>query len=136
MNVTPFLLFDGSCDEAMRFYQQCLGGDLAISIVRDTPMRDALPYEQHNKVAQALLRNGAIELVAADWMHPTRIPTIGNTVALYLKSDSYLDLRAVFDQLANGAPPELFDDLRPMPFGTYGHLADKFGVHWFFRGEP
>jgi len=22
-----------------------------------------------------------------------------------------------------------------MPFGTYGHLADKYGVHWFVQGE-
>jgi uncharacterized glyoxalase superfamily protein PhnB len=29
----------------------------------------------------------------------------------------------------------LLDDLRDVPFGSYGHLADKYGVHWFFRGE-
>ena len=33
--------------------------------------------------------------------------------------------------MGNQAPPEL----REMPFGTYGHLADKFAVHWFFRGD-
>jgi len=22
-----------------------------------------------------------------------------------------------------------------MPFGSYGHLADRFGIHWFFKGE-
>ena len=135
MNITPFLLFDGSCDEAMRFYQQCFGGDLAISIVRDTPMRDALPPEHQDKVAHARLHNGPMELAAADWMHPTRNPTIGNTVALYLQSDSSFDLRTVFDRLADGANPDLLDDLRATPIGTYGHLADRFGVHWFFRGE-
>ncbi len=40
-----------------------------------------------------------------------------------------------FDRLAAGADKELLDDLRDMPFGSYGHLADKFGVHWFFREE-
>ena len=33
-----------------------------------------------------------------------------------------------------GADPDLLDDLRDMPFGTYGHLADRYGVHWFFQG--
>lgn len=136
MNLIPFLLFDGSCAEAMRFYQGCLGGDLSISTVAETPMRDSLPPEQHNKVAHARLRSTSVELAATDWLHQSRIPTTGNTVALYLRSDSYAELRAVFDRLADGAPPDLLDDLRDMPFGTYGHLADKFAVHWFFHGQP
>jgi len=23
-----------------------------------------------------------------------------------------------------------------MPFGTYGHLVDAYGIQWFFQGEP
>jgi uncharacterized glyoxalase superfamily protein PhnB len=34
-----------------------------------------------------------------------------------------------------GASKELLDDLRDLPFGSYGHLADKYGVHWFFQGD-
>jgi len=37
MNLTPFLLFDGNCAEAMTFYQFCLGGELPITRVGDTP---------------------------------------------------------------------------------------------------
>jgi uncharacterized glyoxalase superfamily protein PhnB len=44
-------------------------------------------------------------------------------------------MRAIFDRLAAGADKNLLDELREMPFGSYGHLADKYGVHWFFRGE-
>jgi hypothetical protein len=33
------------------------------------------------------------------------------------------------------ADPDLLDDLRDLPFGTYGHLADRYGVHWFFQGD-
>jgi hypothetical protein len=40
-----------------------------------------------------------------------------------------------FDKLAAGADSDLLDDRRDMPFGVYGHLADRYGVHWFFRGE-
>ena len=43
------------------------------------------------------------------------------------------DLKEVFDKLAVGADPDLLDELRDMPLGTYGHLADRYGVHWFFR---
>jgi len=40
MNLTPFLLFDGNCAEAMTFYRSCLGGELILTKVSDTPMKD------------------------------------------------------------------------------------------------
>ena len=135
MNLIPFLLFDGYCTEAMAFYQTCLGGELTITKVGDTPMKDQFPPERHSQVAYAHLKSGSIEFSATDWQHPTRRPNPGNTVAMYLNGGTYEQLREVFDKLAVGADPQLLDDLRDLPIGTYGHLADKFGVHWFFRGE-
>ena len=135
INLTPFLLFDGNCAEAMAFYQSCLGGDLTITKVGDTPMKDHMPPEQHHKVAYAHLKNGVVEFSATDWLHPKRTPKQGNTIAMYVNGGKYKELRAVFDRLAAGADNELLDDLRDMPFGSYGHLADKYSVHWFFRGE-
>jgi PhnB protein len=135
INLTPFLIFDGNCAEAMAFYQSCLGGDLTITKVSDMPMKDHMPPLQHHKVAYAHLKNGVIEFSATDWLHPTRTPKQGNTVAMQVSGGKYEELRAIFDKLAVGADKDLLDDLRDMPFGTYGHLADKFGVHWFFQGE-
>jgi PhnB protein len=134
MNLIPFLLFDGNCAEAMAFYQSCLGGDLSITKVGDTPMKGQAPPGQHRKVAFAHLKSGAIEFSATDWLHPTRAPKQGNTVAMYV-SGAHEDIRPIFDRLAVGADKDLLDELREMPFGSYGHLADKYGVHWFFRGE-
>jgi len=135
MQLTPFLLFEGVCAEAMAFYQSCLGGELTITRLGDMPMKDQMPLEQHQKVAHAQLKSGAIELTAADWLHPTRVPKRGNTAALYLRGGAYDELRVIFDRLAVGAERDLLDELRDMPFGSYGHLADRYGVHWFFQGE-
>jgi len=135
MNLTPFLLFDGNCAEAMVFYQSCLGGELTITKIVDTPMKDQMPPEQHRKVAHARLKSRLMEFSATDWLHATRRPKVGNTVAMYISGGSYKELRAIFDSLAAGADKELLDDLRDMPFGSYGHLADKYGVHWFFVGD-
>ncbi|MEU5262308.1 VOC family protein [Amycolatopsis sp. NPDC021455] len=133
--LTPFLLFDGNCAEAMQFYRQCLGGELTVVRVADTPMKEQLPPEQHGKVTYAHLSSGNVSFSATDWLHPTRVPKPGNTVAMYFTGRGYEELRPVFDKLAAGADPDLLDELRDVPFGIYGHLADKFGVHWFFRGE-
>jgi PhnB protein len=135
MHLTPFLLFDGNCAEAMAFYRSCLGGELTITRVADTPMKGQMPPEQHHKVAHAILKSPAIEFSATDWLHPTRTPRQGNTVAMYISGARYSELRAIFDKLAVGANQELLDDLRDLPFGSYGHLADKYGVHWFFQGD-
>ena len=135
MNLMPFLLFDGNCAEAMAFYQGCLGGELTITKVCDTPMKGQMPPEQHHKVAFANLKSGVMEFSATDWLHATRTPRQGNTVALYICDGKYNELRKIFDKLAVGASKELLDDLRDLPFGSYGHLADKYGVHWFFRGN-
>lgn len=135
LNLTPFLLFDGNCAEAMAFYQACLGGELAIARIGDTPMKDHMPPGQHAKVVHAQLKGGVIEFSATDWLHPTRKPVRGNMVAMYFNGGAYSELRRIFDRLSVGADPELLDELREMPFGTYGHLADRYSVHWFFQGE-
>lgn len=135
MNLTPFLLFDGDCAEAMAFYQACLGGELTVTKVGDTPASDQLPPEHQSKVAYAHLKSGPVEFSATDWQHQTRRPNPGNTVAMYLNGGTYSQLREVFDKLSAGADPDLLDDLRDLHFGTYGHLADKYGVHWFFQGD-
>jgi PhnB protein len=135
MNLVPFLLFDGNCAETMAFYQDCLGGDLTITKVSDTPMKFQMPPEQHHKVAFANLKSGVLEISGTDWLHPTRTPTQGNTVALFVCRGNYAELRTIFDKLAVGAPKDLLDDLKDLPFGVYGYLADKYGVHWFFQGD-
>src|SRR6185312_16808649 len=100
LSLTPFLLFDGNCAEAMSFYQSCLGGELAITRLGDTPMKDQLPPGEHAKVVHAHLKNGAIEFSATDWLHATRMPVSGNMSAMYLQGGSYSELRPVFDKLS------------------------------------
>lgn len=60
---------------------------------------------------------------------------LANGECIALSEGTYQELRERFDRLADGADPDLLDDLREMPFGSYGHLADRFGIHWFFKGQ-
>ena len=135
INLSPLLLFDGNCAEAMTFYQSCFGGELTLVKIGDTVMKEQMLPELHQKVINAQLKNGLVEFTATDWMHPTRKPKQGNTVCLYINGGQYSELKQIFDKLSVGADKELLDELRDMPFGSYGHLADKFGIHWFFQGN-
>ena len=100
MDLSPFLLFEGNCAEAMRFYQSCLGGELEITSLRDTPMKDQAPASLHDKVVFARLTSGSIELSATDWQHQTRAPRQRNTGGLYLSGGTHADLKEVFDSPA------------------------------------
>jgi len=133
---TPFLLFDGNCAEAMTFYQKCLGGELTLTKLGDTTMKDQFPPEKHNRIINAYLKSGAINISATDWMaSPALEPKQGNTFAMYVRGGTYDELRAVFDKLAQGADKEWFQELHDLYFGIYGQFFDKYGVQWIFVGE-
>jgi PhnB protein len=136
LRCTPFLLFDGNCAEAMTFYQTCLGGNLTLTKLGDTPMKDQFPPEKHARIINAHLKSGAIEFSATDWMaSPSFNPVLGNMSALFVIGGAYDELKTIFDKLADGAEKERFQDLHAMPFGTYGQFYDRYGVQWIFRGD-
>src|SRR5690348_13433258 len=82
---TPFLLFDGNCKEAMSFYHDCLGGDLTLTKLGDTPMKNNLPADKHDRIINAYLKSGDIEISATDWMaSPEFDPVQGNTFAIFV----------------------------------------------------
>lgn len=132
----PFLLFDGDCAEAMTFYHQCLGGNLSVTKVGNSPMKDMFPHEKHDRTINAVLKSKAVEISASDWMaSPHYKPIRGNMSAIFIVGTVYEELKAVFDQLAEGAGKDRFQDLHPMPFGTYGQFYDRYGVQWIFKGD-
>jgi PhnB protein len=140
LRCTPFLLFDGNCAEAMTFYHQCLGGELSLTKLGDSPMRDMLPKEKWGRVINAHLESGDIEISATDWMaSPAYDPKHGNTFAIFVIGTGYDELKAVFDKLSEGIDKDneksRFQELHELPFGTYGQFIDKFGVVWQFKAD-
>ena len=132
----PFLLFDGNCAEAMAFYHSCLGGELTVTKLGDSPMKDLLPKDKHHRTINAHLKSGDLEISATDWMaSPAREPKQGNTTAIFVIGQGIDELKRVFDKLAVGAQKDGFQDLHDMPFGTYGQFYDRYGVQWIFKGD-
>ena len=131
--LTPYLLFDGKCQQAMEFYKSCFGGDLTATKVKDSPAKDFMPAFQQEKIVNARLRNGKLEISASDWLRPAQTPIRGNTVCLYLSGGTLEKLNTLFERLSEGA--EVTDPLKEQFFGTYGALNDKFGVRWMFQAD-
>ena len=133
MTLTPYLLFDGTCHDAMEFYKAVFGGNLTSIKVKDSPAKDQMPAFQQEKTINARLRSGAIEISASDWLMPNRTRIPGNTVCLYLSGGAFKELKTLFEKLSDGA--DITDPLREMFFGAYGALNDKFGVRWMFQAN-
>ena len=136
LKVSPFLLFDGNCAEAFTFYHECLSGEISLTKLGDTPMKDMFPPEKHGRLINAYLKSGSIEISGTDWMaSPDFEPVQGNTTAIYVQGGSYDELKPVFDKLKDGENNTRRQELHEMPFGIYGQFYDKFGVQWIFQGN-
>ena len=108
--LTAYLLFDGKCQQAMEFYKSCFGGELTATKVKDSPAKDFMPAFQQEKIVNARLRNGKLEISASDWLRPAQTPIRGNTVCLYLSGGTLEELKTLFARLSEGA--EVTDPLK------------------------
>ena len=131
--LAPYLLFDGTCRKAMEFYQSCLGGDLAVTRVKDTPAKDFMPAPQHEKTLNAHLKSGPLEVFASDWLARNQTPVRGSTVCLFLRGESFAELKGAFEKLSEGG--DVTDPPKQMFFGIYAALNDRFGVRWMFQSN-
>jgi len=131
--LTPYLLFDGSCHKAMEFYKSCFGGELTAAKVKDSPAKHYMPAVQQEKIVNARLRSGNVDISASDWLMLERTPVRGNTVCLFLSGETFEELTTLFERLSEGA--EVTDPLQEKFFGTYGALNDKFAVRWMFHAN-
>jgi PhnB protein len=126
-------LFDGNCAEAMTYYHACLGGELTMTKLGDTPMRHQLPAEKHDRIINAHLKSGDLEISATDWMaSPEFEPVLGNTFAIFITGSDYAEMSGVFDRLKDGKNNSRLQELHDLPMGKYGQFYDKFGVQWIF----
>lgn len=131
--LTPYLLFDGNCRQAMEFYKSCFGGELTITKVKDSPAKDQMLAGEQDKIINARLMSGNLEISASDWLRPDRTRVPGNTVCLYLSGGTSQELKALFERLSQAA--EVTDPLKEVFFGMYGALNDQFGVRWMFQAN-
>lgn len=131
--LTPYLLFDGTCREAMEFYHSVFGGELSVMKVSESPAKDRMPAFQQNKIINARLKSSSVEISASDWLMPDRTPARGNTICLFLSGGAYPELRSLFEKLSAGA--SVTDPLKEVFFGYYGALNDKFSNRWMFQAN-
>ncbi len=129
--INAYLAFDGNCREAMTFYKDCLGGELFIQTVGETPMAAQLPPSAQKSVMHAKLSSGPLTLFASD-MVSDEGAVQGNTVSLMLYCGSEEEIRTLFSKLSKGG--KVGQPLADQFWGSiYGDFTDKFGMRWMLN---
>ncbi|SDL17445.1 VOC family protein [Siphonobacter aquaeclarae] len=132
-----YLNFNGTTEEAFRFYQSVLGGEfLTLERFSDTPEADRLRPEDRDKIMHISLPlgNGNI-LMGTDALESMGHPlTVGNNFYLSVQAESKEEAHRLFDGLSAGGIVKV--PLGRASWGAYfGMFDDKFGIQWMVHHD-
>jgi len=129
--MTAYLNFDGATREAMKFYQQSLGGDLHLMPFSEMP--GDYPPEAKDRIMHARLTNGSAVLMASDTM-PGMPFQKGTNFAICVNCQSQDELERFFSAISEKGNVTM--PLQDTFWGArFGMLTDQFGVNWMFNFE-
>ncbi|HSU68023.1 MAG TPA: VOC family protein [Tepidisphaeraceae bacterium] len=128
MQVTPYLQFDGRCDEAIQFYKTALGAEVQMLMrFKESPDQSMIKPGVENKVMHASIRIGDSTINLSDGHCTGQGKFDGFSLSLTLKSDA--EAKRAFDALGQGGKVGM--PLTKTFFATsFGMVNDRFGVSW------
>jgi PhnB protein len=133
MRLNPYLVFNGQCQAAFRFYEQCLGGKIAAMMTYgDSPLAEQCGPQSRDRIMHARLQVGDTVLMGSD-APPDRFQAMqGMSVTLNIEQAA--EAERVFHALAEGGNVI-------MPIGEtfwaqrFAMLTDRFGTPWMINCE-
>jgi PhnB protein len=131
MQLNPYLVFNGQCEAAFQFYEQCLGGKIvAMHKFEGSPMAAGVPSDWGGKVMHVSLQVGDQVLMGSDASGEHYEKPQGFSISLGFKNTT--EGERIFKALAEKGTVH-------MPFQKtfwsegFGMLADRFGIPWMIN---
>lgn len=128
-HLDAYLFFDGTCAEAMRFYEQVLGGRIEMMQTwAESPAAEEVAPDKANRIMHARLELDGRALMASDAV--SEEPFEGTRgFALSLNYDSVDEAQRVFLALSDGGTVQM--PLQETFWASaFGMLVDRFGTPW------
>ena len=128
MQVSPYLFFNGNCEEAIKFYAKTLGGKVqTVMKYAGSPADAQMPADWKDKVMHALLALDDKSIMASDAPPGNYSQPQGFSISYGAKDPA--DAERVFRALAENGTiqmplEETFWALR------FGMCVDRFGIPW------
>jgi PhnB protein len=131
MKSNPYLSFNGECEAAFKFYEQCLGGKIVEKMTYgESPMAEQAPPEQRDRIMHITLNTGDMVIMGAD--APPQMFEKPQGFSLNLQFDNIAEAERVFNTLAENGTVK-------MPIQEtfwakrFGMAIDRFGTPWMIN---
>ena len=131
MQITPYIMFNGNCEAALKYYEKALGGE-----IRDLMRFEGTPAENMSADKQKVLHShfyldGNLLFMASDAGDgPAAQP--GGLVHLSLNFTDEGRMKNVFSKLSDGGNVTM--PLQDTFWGAvFGMLTDQYGINWMFN---
>lgn len=129
--VSPYLVFNGTCEDAFNFYAQTLGAKIEEFFRHEgTPMADHVPQDWLKKIMHVRMTVGATSLMGSDAPPDRYQQPAGFSVSLMVQDVA--EAERIFRTLAEGGAIQ-------MPIqetfwaARFGMLVDRFGIPWMIN---
>ena len=133
MHMTPYLNFQGQCEEAFTFYEASLGGHLGpVFRYAGSPLADQVPPEWGDKVMHASLTVGGHELMGGD-VAPDRYEE-PKGFSLSLQMNDPTEAERVFHELSRDGRVVMTLE-KTFWAARFGMVVDRFGIPWLINCE-
>jgi PhnB protein len=127
-----YLMFNGTCEEALNFYKETLGGELG-QVQRYGDVPGSGSESAKDRIMHAVMQVGGLTLMFSD-ADEKRNVSFGDNFSIVIDCKSDGDLRRIFDTLATGG--EVTMPVQETFWGaTFGMCRDKYGVNWMLNYE-
>lgn len=133
MQLNPYLSFNGQCEAAFKFYEQCFGGKIEYLMTYESKSVEyPVPSEWREKILHATLAVGDQVLMGADALPDQYQKPQGFSLTLGLKDEA--EAERIFNALAEKGTVEmaLQETFWAVRFGV---LVDRFGIPWTVNCE-
>ena len=126
MQLHTYLNYGGNCEQAFRFYEQHLGGEITFLMRHgEQPAPSAVPPDWNGTVLHARMKLGGTELLGADI--PGYQPMRSAYLSLTVSSDE--EAERVYRLLSDGG--QLYMPMQETFFASrFAMLRDRFGTSW------
>jgi PhnB protein len=131
MQVEPYLMFNGRCEEAINFYTKAINAEVVYMMrfkeCPDPQPPGMLPPGSENKIMHMNFRIGDSSIMASDGQCNGTASFQGFSLTISVKDASQAE--KIFTALGEGGQIQ-------MPLGKtffspmFGMVADRFGVSW------
>lgn len=131
--INPYLMFNGTCEEAFLFYKSVFGGEFPyIGKFKDAPTEEGdapLSEADANRIMHVSLPIGNTILMGSD-THPRYGDVgFGDNFSISINTESTEEADRIFNGLSADGHVEM--PMNKTFWGSYfGMFKDKFGINW------